>query len=304
MALAYLAPLPIMIATLGWGLDGGAIAAAISVAVLAVIAEPAVGAGLRGLGRRARLGARRRSRSRRSRDICSGSKADAPAHAPVGAIVSFAALLGMLGGVAVLTTVIVVYGGYREGGAPCRGGDQPPLAGDALRARARQPDRATSSPTRWCNTARRRSPASTLMMLLRQSLRGGALDPVVRNLSRPWPDMPTSLRAALAGRRRVPCSALARRSAPCPSRPRNISPSAPAAFGAALALQGLAVAHALSRGLKMRPLMLVALYACCILRAKYTLPVLAALGVIDRIPQAALARGRSSPPFPDRTKRR
>ena len=40
MALAYLAPLPIMIATLGWGLDGGAIAAAISIAVLAVVAEP------------------------------------------------------------------------------------------------------------------------------------------------------------------------------------------------------------------------------------------------------------------------
>jgi hypothetical protein len=48
-----------------------------------------------------------------------------------------------------------------------------------------------------------------------------------------------------------------------------------------LALQGLAVAHALSRGLKMRPLMLIALYACCVLRAKYTLPVLAGLGVID-----------------------
>ena len=29
-----------MIATLGWGLDGGAIAAAISIAVLAVVAEP------------------------------------------------------------------------------------------------------------------------------------------------------------------------------------------------------------------------------------------------------------------------
>ncbi len=40
MTLAYLAPLPIMIATLGWGLDAGAIAAAISIAVLAVVAEP------------------------------------------------------------------------------------------------------------------------------------------------------------------------------------------------------------------------------------------------------------------------
>ena len=40
MALAYLAPLPIMIATLGWGLDAGAIAGVISIAVLALLAEP------------------------------------------------------------------------------------------------------------------------------------------------------------------------------------------------------------------------------------------------------------------------
>ena len=40
MTLAYVAPLPIMIATLGWGLDSGAIAAAIAIAVLALVAEP------------------------------------------------------------------------------------------------------------------------------------------------------------------------------------------------------------------------------------------------------------------------
>ena len=42
MALAYLAPLPIMIATLGWGLDAGAIAAAISVAALALLCRAIV----------------------------------------------------------------------------------------------------------------------------------------------------------------------------------------------------------------------------------------------------------------------
>ena len=42
-------------------------------------------------------------------------KPDASVHAPVGAIVSLAALLGMLGSVAVLTTVIVLYGGYSAG---------------------------------------------------------------------------------------------------------------------------------------------------------------------------------------------
>ena len=38
--------------------------------------------------------------------------------------------------------------------------------------------------------------------------------------------------------------------------------------------------------------MLVALYACCVLRAQYTLPVLAALGVVD-----AFARLRARPAF-------
>ena len=52
-------------------------------------------------------------------------------------------------------------------------------------------------------------------------------------------------------------------------------------LGAAFAFQGLAVAHALSRGLKLRSLMLIALYACCIFRAQYILPVLALIGVVD-----------------------
>ena len=43
MALAYLAPLPIMIATMGWGVDAGAVAAATSVAGLALLAEPLSG---------------------------------------------------------------------------------------------------------------------------------------------------------------------------------------------------------------------------------------------------------------------
>ena len=51
MALAYVAPLPIMIATLGWGLDAGAIAGAISIAVLAVVTEPLSRTGVRDFGR-------------------------------------------------------------------------------------------------------------------------------------------------------------------------------------------------------------------------------------------------------------
>ena len=56
MALAYLAPLPIMIATLGWGLDAGAIAGAISVAALALLCRTVVRVAVRRFGRRSRLG--------------------------------------------------------------------------------------------------------------------------------------------------------------------------------------------------------------------------------------------------------
>jgi hypothetical protein len=100
-----------------------------------------------------------------------------------------------------------------------------------------------------------------------------------RSLARPWPVVPTSLAvpwqfgvaflACLVGAYALPVPAA-----------QYFSIGA-GGLGGALALQGLAVAHALSRGLKMRTLMLVALYACCILRAKYTLPVLAGLGLVD-----------------------
>ena len=113
MTLAYLAPLPIMIATLGWGLDGGAIAAAIAIAVLAVVAEPLSALVFAGSVAVPAWVLAAFSVSPLARYF-KRLKPDAPVHAPLGAIISLAALLGMLGSVAVLTTVIVMYGGYRD----------------------------------------------------------------------------------------------------------------------------------------------------------------------------------------------
>ena len=276
MTLAYLAPLPIMIATLGWELDAGAIGAAISVAVLALIAEPlsalvfaasvavpawalaafAITPFARYLGR---------------------LKPDAPIHASVGAIVSLAALLGMLGSAAALTIIIVLYGGYREGARHVADA-LVALAGDAF-------DGAPGALTarEFAGALVRFGPpaiaASTLLMLCVNLYGAARSTQLSRNLPRAWPDVPTSLTlpwpvgvaflACLGGAYALPAPTA-----------QYFSIGA-GGLGAALALQGLAVAHALSRGLKMRPLMLVALYACCVLRAKYTLPVLAGLGVID-----------------------
>ena len=83
MALAYLAPLPIMIATLGWGLDAGAVAAAISIAGGSpVVAEPLSALVFAALGRRSRVGPWLRFRSRRSRDIFKPAEAGRTSRTP------------------------------------------------------------------------------------------------------------------------------------------------------------------------------------------------------------------------------
>jgi hypothetical protein len=111
-----------------------------------------------------------------------------------------------------------------------------------------------------------------------------------RRLGRAWPDLPTSLRLPWPLGVLLLASAAGAYALPAPAS-QYVSIGA-GGLGGAFVLQGLAVAHALSRGLKMRPVMLTALYACCVLRAQYTLPVLAALGVVD-----AFARLRARPAF-------
>ena len=276
MTLAYLAPLPIMIATLGWGLDGGAIAAAIAIAVLAVVAEPLsalVFAGSVAVPAWALAAFSVSPLARYFKRL----KPDALVHAPVGAIISLAALLGMLGSLAVLTTVIVIYGGYREA-ARHVAESITTLAGDAFDG---APGNLTAR--EFADALVRYGPpaiaASTLMMLCVNLYAAARSTQLSRNLPRPWPDLPTSL--ALPWPVGVAFLACLGGAYALPAPTAQYFSIGAGGLGAALTVQGLAVAHALSRGLKLRPLMLVALYACCVLRAKYTLPVLAALGLLD-----------------------
>jgi hypothetical protein len=276
MTLAYLAPLPIMIATLGWGVDGGAVAAAISIAVLAVVAEPlsaVVFAASVAVPAWALAAFAVTPLARYLKRL----KPAAPVHAPVGAVIALAALLGMIGGVAALTAVIVTYGGYSEGARHVAEAITT-LAGDAFES---APGNLTAR--EFADALVRYGPlaiAASTMMMLCVNLYGAARSTQLsRNLPRPWPDLPSSL--ALPWPVGVACLACLGAAYALPAPAAQYFSIGVGGLGAALALQGLAVAHALSRGLKMRPLMLVALYACCILRAKYTLPVLAGLGIID-----------------------
>ena len=199
----------------------------------------------------------------------------------------------MLGAVAVLTAIIVIYGGYAEGAK------QVATALAALASDAFEGGRTATSRSRLRRDARalrpRRDRGLDPADAERQSLRGLALDPAVASAAR-GPGRICRPRCACPGRSASRWS---------PVRPARTLLPPPASryfsigvggLGAAFVLQGLAVAHALSRGLKMRPVMLIALYACCVLRAKYTLPVLAALSGCRRLPEAARAFG--FPPCP------
>ncbi len=276
MTLAYLAPLPIMIATLGWGLDGGAIAAAIAIAVLAVVAEPLSAVVFAGSVAVPAWVLAAFSVSPLARYL-KRLKPDAPVHAPLGAIVSLAALLGMLGSLAVLTTVIAIYGSYHEA-ARHVADTITTLAGDTFES---APGNLTAR--EFADALVRYGPpaiaASTLMMLCVNLYAAARSTQLSRNLPRPWPDIPSSL--ALPWPVGVAFLACVAGAYALPAPTAQYFSIGAGGLGAALALQGLAVAHALSRGLKMRPLMLIALYACCVLRAKYTLPALAGLGIID-----------------------
>jgi Predicted membrane protein (DUF2232) len=276
MTLAYLAPLPIMIATLGWRLDAGAIAAAISVAALIVLAEPlsalffaaSVAAPAWGLAAFAITPVVR---------YFGVQRPGAPVHPSVGAIVSLASLIGILASAAVLTTIIIIYGSYREGARQVAA-SVAALAADAFEV---APDGLSAR--EFAETLVRFGPpaiaASTLLMLCVNLYAAARSTQLSHCLPRPWQDLPTSLVLPWPfGVAFLACLGVAY-ALPAPAA--QYFWIAAGGLGTALALQGLAVAHALSRGLKMRPLMLLALYACCVLRAKYTLPVLAGLGVID-----------------------
>ncbi len=193
----------------------------------------------------------------------------------------------MLGAGAVLTAVILLYGGYAEGAKQVTA-VLTALANDALDAKDSPEARIfAESMVRFGPAA---IAASTLLMLSVNLYAAARSTQLSHRLQRPWPDLPTSLGAPWPLGVVAIGSALGAYALPAPAS--QYFSIGVGGLGAAFALQGLAVAHALSRGLKPRIVMLVALYACCVLRANFTIPVLAGLGLID-----AFARLRARAAF-------
>ncbi len=280
VALAYLAPLPLMIAAFGWGPLGGALAAAIAAAAIAgffgaqgalifvlVVAGPAWALPSFALLANYAPPWRR-------------GLPDARNRTPIGAVVTLAAVLGALAGLAGLATLIFVYSGY-EAGLQALVTELTPAIEDALQGVVALPDGVTAHDVavevaRLAPLATAGLGFLTLCANLYAAARSTALS---HRLPRPWPDLPSEF---VLSRTFALIAAIAVGVAIALPEPTDQFAWVFAApFAAAFALQGLAVLHALSRGLPLRPLLIVALYFCCAVRAGWTLPLIALIGLVE-----------------------
>ena len=279
LALAYLAPLPIMIATLGWGLLSGAVAAGIASACVAAGVEPLSGllfgvtVALPGWALAAiSLAPGFRLPWRRN---------EPPQEwMPVGAIVTLAAAFAALVGFGGLTALIVVYGGYENGlqafvAALAPAIEQAAGAG-AILPEGESIDDFTLSIVRFSPAA---IAGSTMLMSCVNLYAAARSTRLSHRLRRPWPDLPASL--LLPASVAVLAVAVLALAFTLPTPADQFAWVVAGPLSAAFVLQGLAVLHALSRGLPLRPWLLGALYVCCAMRSNWTLPAIAFIGVVE-----------------------
>ena len=282
LALAYLAPLPLMIAAFGWGALGGLVAAAIAASALVAVFD------LQGalifllfVAAPAWLLPTFAVLPRYAPPWRRDGDAEVPARTPVGAVVALAAALGALAGLAGLATLIVGYSGGYEAGLQALVSELTPAIEQALEGVVVLPDGVTARDV--AEEVAKLAPLATatlgfltLCVNLYAAARSAALS---HRLPRPWPDLPTEFvlpRPLAAVAVVVIGAAIA-----LPEPTDQFAWVFAGPLGAAFALQGLAVLHALSRGLPLRPLLIVALYFCCGVRAGWTLPLIALVGLVD-----------------------
>jgi hypothetical protein len=294
MALAYLAPLPIMIAVLGWGIDAGAIAMCVSCAVVAGAIEPSSGllfgltVALPGWALASFANLRDLRFVRRPNDP------EPPVRASVGALVVAAAAIGIAIGGGALIWMMFAYGGYDRGIAALAEMLRPTLE-DAFGGAMRLPDDLSLNDL--VELVVKYSPvavASSMTLMFVVNLYAAARSAQTsQRLNRPWPDVPTSLVVppALVG---VALAALATwLAAPAPAS--QFAAILVGAFGVVYLLQGLAVLHALSRRAQGRPVLIAALYLACLVAPRWVLPAIAMIGLIESF--AALRTRAAARPF-------
>ena len=279
MALAFLAPLPIVIASFNWGLDMGAVAALTACGGVAALVDPLSGALF---GASIALPAWALSAltvSRASLFWRGTNDGEAtPSWRPVGIIVAAAAVIGALTGLGALVSIIVFYGGYQKG---IEALVAPPDLQEALAEMIVLPPGMTV--VEFASLVVRMLPlmlaAAIFLMLCANLYVGARVAQVSQALKRPWPNLPESLvLPQVLGVALVLCLGLALILA---DPPRQAAWIGVGAFATAYALQGLALAHAMTRGLKIRNPLLFVLYLACALEPRWTFPALTFFGLVE-----------------------
>ena len=281
MTLAYLAPLPIIIAGLNWGVDMGAIAALTACGGAAALVDPYSGA-LFGasvalpawlLSALSSLRARIFNRVKNDPD-------QPPGWCPVGVVVTIAAVIGSLIGLGALVSLFVLYGGYQKGVDALVQQVTPDIQ-EALGEVIALPSGMTVE--EFATLVVRMSPlmlaAATFLMLCANLYVGARVAQISHALKRPWPSLPESLvLPPFLGVALVLCLGL---TFALGDPSRQAAWIGVGAFAAAFVLQGLALAHALTRGLQFRNPLLFTLYLAVALAPRWTLPVLGFIGLLE-----------------------
>jgi Predicted membrane protein (DUF2232) len=299
IALAYLSPLPIMIAVLGFGRMAGVVAtvvAALAVFGIAIIQHPAEGRGgvvdaaaLSGLTFAFSLGlpalwlsflaALSRPKGSSSWSITTGAgRSFARDYCPLERLLTYGVAISAT--VAVVATIYVAFrhGGFEASLALAEAAVTPVL--ESLVADVSLPHGIdTHSVARLIILAAPPAvAASTLLMLMLNLWLAGRVAEVSGRLPRPWPDIPRELGLprpyALVFAAAVAASFIG-------GFAGLISTIVAAALGMGFALQGLAVIHDLSRGSKFRTLLLILIYVCLSLLMPWPLLPLVLIGLVD-----------------------
>ena len=288
VALAYFGPLPIMIATLGFGLDAGLIALFFACAAGALVSPgyalvwgALVAAPAWALAAFLAVPA---FYIRKPAD--SGTPRAFPGPGAVGVL---AAALFIVAGWVQLSLMYFATGGYEAAvatlaseirGAIDASGAARALPGDM------SPDQLAEAFVQFAPIAL--STGATLMQLANLYLAARTVQ-LSQRLPRPWRDVPTGfvLPRWLAG----PAAIALGLSLAGPTPFDDFGLVASGALLVLYTMQGLAGLHALSRRAAARPFMLAALYFACAVAAHWVLPALALLGIAESF---ANLRGRAA----------
>jgi hypothetical protein len=281
LTLPYLAPLPLVIACLSWGIDMGAVAVLTAAGGAAALADPSSGV-IFGLAVALPAWALSALAMWRARFFVRADRdGQRPlAWCPIGLVITAAALVGASIGLAALVSLILIYSGYENGVAELSK-EIAPLFQTTFSDLVALP--AGMTVEQFANTIVREAPPilapGAFLLFCGNLYLGGRVVQISQALQRPWPDLPEQLILPRAlGAALVVALALALLLA---DPYRLAAWIVVGAFAMAFVLQGLALAHALTRGFPYRNPALFVLYLASTVAPYWLLPALAFAGLAE-----------------------